>query len=108
MHRDQESTRHGSGSIQTTMAKKTKKLSEKKSFSLTLKIGDQVFSSEGVTPEEAVARFPEPTVISTKGFLTFSSDGKSKEIMLSPFQIKRVAMKVTRPLLIKQFTFGLK
>lgn len=83
-------------------------MSKKKAYALTLKVGQEEYVGTGDTPEEAIDNLKLPMKPMAKGDLTFSHDGKSKSMFVSPIQIKRLPMKVSRILLVKQFTFGLK
>lgn len=79
-----------------------------KEYSMTLKMGKDIYQGVGSTPEEAVASFPVPSKILTKATVTFAHGKEAKEVFLAPYQIKRLGMKISRMFLIKQFHFGLK
>lgn len=77
-------------------------------YSITLKVGNDLYQGTGESPEEAIESFPMPTKIPLKAMVEFAKDGKKKEIFLVPWQIKRLGLKPTRIMLKKQFMFGLK
>lgn len=77
-------------------------------YSLTLEVGQDTFKGEGETAEEAIINFVGPVKIPAKGLLTFEKDGKKKTVFVNPVQIKRIPMKISRIVLVKQFEYGLK
>lgn len=81
-------------------------------LSLTLEMLGQEYSGTGDTPQEVVENFVNslPFVFkqATKGTLTFSNGTQSKTQVLGPRQLRRLAMPLTKFMLIKQFQYGLK
>lgn len=69
----------------------TKKKAPKTSdFSITLKLGPDVYSGAGSTPFEALHSLPRPEKIMAKGVLTLKAGDKERVRPLTPVQAKRL------------------
>lgn len=77
-------------------------------YSLTLTVGKDTFKGTGADALEAITSLPLPTKIPAKATLTFEKDGKTKDVYVTPVQVKRIPMKVNRIFMVKQFEYGLK
>ena len=77
-------------------------------YTITLKVGNDLYQGTGSSPEEAIVSLALPSKIPPKAVVVFEKNGTRKEIYLVPKQIKRLGMKIARPMLEKQFSFGMK
>lgn len=77
-------------------------------YSLKLELAGQIYESSGKTPADAITSFVPPKKIVKAGVLTFAHGEKAKSMIVYPFQIRSITWKIKRPLLINQFTHGLK
>lgn len=75
---------------------------------LSLKMGNEVTESSGLTAYDALSSLKRPTKINLKGVLTITQGDKKKELLLNPVKIKRIFYKVCWHLLAKQFNLLLK
>jgi hypothetical protein len=77
-------------------------------YALTLTVGKDVFKGTGKDALEAITTLQLPTKVPGKALLTFEKDGKTKDVYVTPVQIKRIPMKINRIFMVKQFEYGLK
>lgn len=76
-------------------------------FSLTLKLGNELYTSTGSTMLEALSNFPKPPKILLKGILTVKKGENVRTTILFPVKLKRLFWKVTRPFIAKRLAIGL-
>lgn len=77
-------------------------------YKLSLTVGGETYTGAGATPLEALQSFNEPAKVTKQGVVTYSHGELSKTLTVTPFQIKSLTWKIKRPLVLKNFEFGLK
>jgi len=75
----------------------------KKTFSLSLALGDKTYKSKGATFLDALKELPKPEKIMSKAILTLSDGERSYGLDYLPLKTKRLYWKNAQPLLAKQF-----
>ncbi len=81
---------------------------ETKEFQFTLRVGDQVYESDGDTVLEALEGLQMPNKVFIKSFLTLTSGEKRVERMYMPSKLKALLYPVARSYSAKKFVFLLK
>lgn len=76
-------------------------------YKITLKIGDQISTSDGETALEAIQSLAKPKKIMGKGIFTISNGGKTRTILMLPMRIKRLFYPNTLHILAKTLSLGL-
>lgn len=82
-------------------------VSSESQFTISLKMGNEVYKSQGATAFEALATLPIPDKIFLKGILTCERNGKKHELLLLPPRIKRLFYPLARQMVAKQLSYGL-
>lgn len=68
----------------------TRKQTKTAKYALSLKIGDRVYQSSGMSPIEALDALERPPKIMAKAVLTVTNGNLKKELLLQPLKIKRL------------------
>ena len=76
-------------------------------FTLSLKLGNEVYESSGATMLEALTNLPKPPKILLKGIFTVKKGENVRTTILFPVKLKRLFWKVTRPFIAKRLAMGL-
>lgn len=86
-----------------------KKAAPKKEFTISLTMGNDLYSGSGATPLEALNSLPHPGKIMTKGAITITTPSDTKTLAFTPVQIKRLFMysQGVKPIIAKQLFTGL-
>lgn len=92
------------------MKAKTKKKAVKKEleYSLTLTLGNDVYSGTGATLLEALSSMPVPHKITTKAMLSITDGTRNAERMYMPVAAKRLFYPLAQKFLAKQLAYLLK
>ena len=77
-------------------------------FTISLKLGDEIFKSKGATMLEAISTLPIPRKIFLKGILTLKHGDSVRELALTVPRLKRLFYKVSQNLLAKQYELLIK
>lgn len=77
-------------------------------FSITLRIGNDVYSGEGETALEALQKIEKPVKIFQKSVLTVREGDKSKEMLMMPVKVKRIFFPSSQPIIVKWLFAGLR
>jgi hypothetical protein len=77
-------------------------------FTITLKLGDEIYSSSGESALDALEKLPHPGKIFLKGVLTLESNGNKWENPLPPIKVKRIFYPLARKYMAKQFALLVK
>lgn len=98
--------------MKKTTAKKVKEKSieETPTFSVTLKLGNEVYEGHGATALEALQSVPKPLKMSGKGIVVMTEGMKStREILMYPLRLRRLFYgKISQQIQLKSLCLGLK
>lgn len=79
-----------------------------KDYSITLVLGDKVFTSHAATIAKALRSLPRPVKITTKGVLTLEGDGRRFERLFRPQELRRFLWPVSSEINAKIISVALK
>ena len=80
---------------------------EKGDFSITLTLGDTTVSGRGISMLEALQRLPKPAKMVSKGVVVLSNGTKTRTLVYTPFQVKRLFFPIATKFIAKQFSYGM-
>lgn len=86
----------------------TKQKTASKDFTISLKLGNEVFASKGETMLDAIMTLPIPQKIFLKGVLTLKRGDKSRELIMPVLKVRRLFYKISQNVLAKQYELILK
>jgi hypothetical protein len=77
-------------------------------YKLKITLENDVLKGEGDTALQALRSIEEPLKVFTKGQIKMSYKGKIMEQTWNPIKVRRLFMKISQPILAKQFTYLLR
>ena len=78
------------------------------SYSVSVRLGEEVYTGEGSSMLAALEALPTPEKIIAKAFLSVKQGGREYTTTLFPMRSKRIFHKIARITLAKQFELLLK
>jgi len=90
------------------MKKKNQKKTEEKSFTVSLSLGDKIYTGYGENTLSALRSIVPPIKIFTKGTITVTDGQKQMKQTWMPVKLKRLFYPLSQPVLAKQLTYLMK
>lgn len=91
----------------TTKKRAAPQVETKAEYTISLTLGDLQYHGQGASMLEALQTLPKPPKMFLKGIVRISNGVKTRELVYTPTEVKRLFYPIAQKFMAKRFSYGL-